>query len=119
MGDISQNFSRVEFACKCGCGFDTVDTSTLEVLERVRAHFGAPVVVNSGCRCAEHNRAVGGAPNSQHVLARAADIRIKGVSPDRVYVYAGQELNGTGGLGRYGTFTHIDTRSIGPARWSG
>jgi hypothetical protein len=40
------------------------------------------------------------------------------VSPDRVYVYAGQELNGTGGLGRYGTFTHIDTRSNGPARWS-
>lgn len=119
MGDISHHFNRAEFACKCGCGFDTVDTSTLEVLERVREHVGQPVIVNSGCRCPEHNRAIGGAPHSQHLLARAADIRIDGVAPDVVHDYAGQLLDNTGGLGRYRTFTHIDTRSNGPARWTG
>ena len=25
MGDLSENFSRSEFECKCGCGFATVD----------------------------------------------------------------------------------------------
>ena len=25
MGDLTKNFSRSEFACKCGCGFDDID----------------------------------------------------------------------------------------------
>jgi uncharacterized protein YcbK (DUF882 family) len=113
---ISAHFSRAEFACNCGCGFDTVDVDTLAVVEAVRAHFGNPVVVNSGCRCPEYNSQVGGAPNSQHTLGRAADIRVQGVDSGEVYEWLNDNFPAAS-LGRYETFTHVDTRTSGPARW--
>tara|TARA_B100002049_G_scaffold235752_1_gene220853 strand:- start:554 stop:913 length:360 start_codon:yes stop_codon:yes gene_type:complete len=119
MGDLSPHFSRHEFACNCGCGFDTVDVATLDVLEQVRTHFGTPVTITSGCRCADYNRRIGGAVHSQHVVARAADIQAAGVDPDTVHDYIASVLGSTGGLGRYNTFTHVDTRTNGPARWDG
>lgn len=111
-------FDRAEFSCKCGCGFDTVDLETFEVVSAVREHFRSPVIVTSGCRCESHNRAIGGATHSQHVLGRAADIQVKGVEPSEVQDWV--EANyPSASVGRYDTFTHIDTRSDGPARWRG
>ena len=119
MGDISPYFDRAEFACNCGCGFDTVDVDTLTVLEEVRERFG-PVSINSGCRCAYWNDQVGGEQGSLHMQARAADIVVEGVSPGLVADFLDQgPLRGRGGLGRYDTFTHVDTRTSGPARWNG
>jgi zinc D-Ala-D-Ala carboxypeptidase len=46
------------------------------VLEPIRAHFGRPVIIPSGYRCPELNKAVGGASGSQHVKGEAADIRV-------------------------------------------
>ena len=114
MSDISQHFSRAEFACKCGCGFNTVDTVTLEALEAIRGHFEAPVMITSACRCIAHNAAVGGAENSQHVKGRAADIQVKGIEPARIANYA-EDLGMS--VGRYSTFTHIDSRSGAAASW--
>jgi uncharacterized protein YcbK (DUF882 family) len=114
MGDFSPYFKRSEFACKCGCGLDTVDTTLLKDLELIRAHYGRPVTINSGCRCAAYNASIGGAEKSQHVQCRAADIVVDGVSPAKVHELA--EEMGVGGLGFYDTFTHIDSRS-GRARW--
>ena len=88
---------------------------TLSVLESIRERFG-PVYVTSGCRCSDYNAQVGGAPDSQHVHARAADIQVEGASPDAVYNYVVNNLSGVS-AGRYDTFTHIDTRTDGPARW--
>ena len=116
--DISTHFSRHEFACNCGCGFDTVDIETLFVLQDIRAHFNAPVVINSGCRCAEYNRRIGGATHSQHVRGRAADIRVQDVIPAAVAEYV-ETQHPAVSVGRYDTFTHIDTRTSGPARWVG
>ena len=45
------------------------------VLEPLRKRFGQPIYVNSGYRCQELNRAVGGAVKSYHLYGRAADIR--------------------------------------------
>ena len=45
------------------------------VLEPLRRRFGKPIYVNSGYRCQELNRAVGGAVKSYHLYGRAADIR--------------------------------------------
>lgn len=42
-------------------------------LERVRALLGFPVTVSSGYRCAELNKLVGGAANSQHLQGQAVD----------------------------------------------
>jgi uncharacterized protein YcbK (DUF882 family) len=115
VGDLSVHFSRSEFACGCGCGFDTVDAVLLEALEALRGHFGVPVTITSAARCFNHNRDVGGARNSQHKKGRASDVQVKDTSPDVVADYA--ESLGMS-VGRYETFTHIDSRSGPPARWS-
>ena len=109
-------FTRAEFACQCGCGFDTVDHELLNILEKIREHFDRPLRILSGCRCREHNAsdAVRGASTSQHLVGRAADIRVDGVDPQLVYELADQME--VGGLGEYSTWTHIDTR-VGYARW--
>ena len=112
---LSKHFTRHEFACRCGCGFDTVDTELLSILEAIRAHFGKPVVITSGCRCPEHNEAVGGSANSQHKLGRAADIVVADTEPDDVAHFVERTFN-RGGVGRYSTFTHIDSRGV-KARW--
>jgi len=112
---LSDYFRRSEFACKCGCGFDTVDASTLTILNALRAYFG-PVIINSACRCPSHNKAVGGSPTSQHMKARAADIRTPKAPLQEVYDWLEREFPNAS-LGIYNTFIHIDTRTNGPARW--
>lgn len=119
MGDVSVHFSRHEFACKDGCGLDTVDAETLRVLEGVRTHFNQPVTITSAHRCAARNKAVGGASNSQHLRGRACDIKVAYVDPKDVFEYLDKKYSDRYGIGSYTTFTHIDTRSNGPARWTG
>jgi len=113
---ISVHFDRTEFACKCGCGFDTVDIELVELLEDIRTHFNSPVIINSGHRCTQHNKKVGGGSKSQHLRGRAADIEVSGVSPTVVAAYVDQLYPDMYGLGRYSSFTHVDTRT-GKARW--
>lgn len=47
-------------------------------LEAVRARLGYPIVISSGYRSPDLNKAVGGAPNSAHVLGWAADLTCPG-----------------------------------------
>lgn len=47
---------------------------TSEMLERIRSTVGRPVVVTSGYRCPQLNRAVGGVTSSDHTTGQAADI---------------------------------------------
>ena len=112
---LSKHFKRSEFACSCGCGFDTVDVVLLEALEAIREHFGKPVSITSSARCDKHNSLVGGAQKSQHKKGRAADIVVNDTSPDVVADYA-EDLGLS--VGRYNYFTHIDSRSGPPAHWS-
>lgn len=115
---LSENFYRREFACKCGCGLDSIEMETVEVLQAVRDHFGVPVSITSGLRCKAHNARVGGAPRSQHLTGRAADIKVHGVMPRAVYEWLVSEYPGRYGVGLYSTFVHVDTRP-GAARWRG
>ena len=117
MGDLSKNFNRIEFSCRCGCGMDTVDAELVAVVQDVRDHFEA-TTINSGCRCEEHNRNEGGGDNSFHLLSKAADIVVEGVGPYRVAFYLENKYPDRYGIGRYKTFTHVDVRS-GKARWRG
>ena len=51
------------------------------VLQPIRDKFGAQIIVTSGYRSKELNKAVGGSPTSQHCLGQAADIRTKSDEP--------------------------------------
>lgn len=113
---ISNNFSREEFACKCGCGFATVDIELVKVLETVRERFNKPVTINSACRCEHHNRHIGGATKSKHRLGIAADITVADIEPNEVHEFLCDHMPLRYGIGRYKTFTHIDIRST-KARW--
>ena len=44
------------------------------VLDPAREKWGKPILVTSGYRCPELNKAVGGVPTSQHLKGEAADI---------------------------------------------
>lgn len=114
---LSPDFQVKEFACHDGSDNVTVNLRLVHVLQRVRDHFGKPVIINSAYRTKEYNAKVGGAAASQHLLGAAADISIQGVAPSVVADYA-ETILPTGGIGRYGTFTHIDVRD-GKARWTG
>ena len=52
------------------------------VLDPLREEWGAPIVVSSGYRCPQLNKAVGGARMSQHMYGQAADIRTLHDRPD-------------------------------------
>ena len=121
MGDLSEHFDRREFRCKCyQCDYDDPQPELVNLLEAIRAECGGhPMLLNSASRCPTHNRNVGGASNSRHVSQDAADIVVDGVPVSEVYQVAERLLAGRGGLGKYKTFTHVDTRPNGPARWSG
>jgi len=90
----------------------------VDVLQKIRDHFGKPVNINSGYRTPGKNKQVGGAAYSQHLYGTAADISIKGVSPGTVADYAETLLPNSGGIGIYGTFTHVDVRTA-RSRWKG
>lgn len=112
------HFYRDEFACKCKCGFDTVDAALLALLIQVRNNFSAPVQITSGCRCKTYNSRVGGEPRSWHTKGRAADIVVVGINPQAVYDWLASQFTTMYGFGSYPTFTHIDSRRT-PARWRG
>lgn len=118
MKKLSKHFSRHEFECKCGCGFNVVDAQLLEMLEDVRERFMKPVKINSAARCPEHNKAVGGSPTSQHLLGKAADIVVGDETPGYVGTYVDALRKDSFGIGVYETFTHIDSRAD-KARWRG
>jgi uncharacterized protein YcbK (DUF882 family) len=116
---LSPNFHRFEMACKCGCGYDTVDAELLAVLQKLRDHFGVPVRITSGTRCPAHNRIIQGSADSMHLRGRAADIQLTGILAASVADYLEQQYPDRYGIGRYRDFTHIDTRSGPLARWRG
>ena len=97
---LSPNFTVYEFRCRDGSDVVMIDESLVVLLQCIREHFGKPITITSGYRTAAHNAAVGGAKSSQHLLGRAADIQVAGVSVEDVAAYASL-LPGWGGLGRY------------------
>lgn len=53
---------------------DNVKALVENILQPLRDAWGGPLFINSGYRCLELNKAVGGVPTSQHVLGMAADV---------------------------------------------
>jgi uncharacterized protein YcbK (DUF882 family) len=121
---LTKNFSLSEFRSKDGSPTPAAVVGELqklaENLQVLRDAISRLVKINSGYRSPEHNKKVGGARNSQHLLGKAADIAVTGMTPDQLkaiieqLIAEGKMKNG--GVGLYKTFVHYDTRDI-PARW--
>jgi hypothetical protein len=90
------------------------------VLRRAAWEFDGVVEVLSGYRSLSYNRGIYGhrcrggtcrGDRSQHILCKAADFRIAGVSAAKLYSWALQQPE-LGGVGRYrNDFIHVDVRS--------
>lgn len=119
MGDLSTHFSTSEFACK-DCGRCKIVSELIDALEALRSLGPEPIIVDDGYRCPEHNASVGGVKSSQHLLGKAADIRIEGLSLQDMYERAIRiPAFRDGGIGVYDSgFIHVDVRDNGEARWS-
>lgn len=86
MGTVSKNFDYKEFEKTDVPGMqvrntisstevrDSIKALVDEVLQPLRDAWGEPLAINSGYRCQEVNKAVGGVPTSQHTKGEAADV---------------------------------------------
>lgn len=126
---LSAHFYADEFVCKCckELPYGGMDPKLIQLLEAIRAKASeklgrdAKMKINSGYRCPRRNeylrkRDKKVARSSQHMLGTAADIVIRGLSPEEVALIADVILGHSGGIGIYPTFTHVDVRR-NEARW--
>jgi Peptidase M15 len=105
---------KVEYKCR----------QLANALEVVRSFYGGSITINSGYRSAATNRAVGGAPNSQHVIGCAVDVVVQNkagqtVSNRQVYRDWVDVWLKVGGIGLYSAAngsTHFDLRDT-PTTW--
>lgn len=115
---LSTNFRVKEFASHDGADKILIDDSLVVLLQKIRDHFGKPVIITSGYRTASYNASIGGSSSSYHVKGQACDIQIAGINPVIIGMYA--ETLGAGGIGVYaytsGGFVHVDTRAT-KYRW--
>jgi len=87
---------------------------TLEMMERIRFHLDAPVIITSGYRCEALNGAVGSKPGSDHTLAFACDFKApKAGSPFQIAANLAPVISIVG-IGQlileFGTWVHVSTR---------
>ena len=123
---VTKNFklSELEFSDKIPPELIAHAVELLQNLQIIRDHFQKPVTIISGYRSPARNEAVGGAKKSQHMEAKAADIKIAGVPTEEVYNRIDKLISQgkikQGGLGKYikSGFVHYDVRGT-KARWEG
>lgn len=122
MGTLTKNFNWTEI---CSDDLNTVPNQykqnlkklANDILQPARDLLGKAINITSGYRSAEHNRAVGGASNSQHIYGNAVDIYVSNMSGLELFDFFvknfGKKL---GGIGLYynenskESFIHIDIR---------
>ena len=122
---LSPHFNAREFRCSCGKSHGTLIAS--ELVDNLETLYTAlncsKIIVTSGYRCPEHDKAVGGTSSGQHTKGTAADVCCYGqdgqpISSKTVCCKA-QDL-GFGGIANITSsyqYTHLDVRT--GYRWLG
>lgn len=121
---VTKNFklSELEFSDQVPPELISNAVELLQNLQVIRDHFQKPIIIISGYRSPTRNEAVGGAKKSQHMEAKAADIKINGIPTQELYSRIDKLMSQgkikVGGLGFYPDqgFVHYDIRGI-KARW--
>ena len=122
---LSPHFNAREFRCQCGQPHETLIAS--ELIDKLEALYTAlncsKIIVTSGYRCPEHDKAVGGTSSGQHTKGTAADVCCYGqdgqpISSKTICCKA-QDLGFTGiaNITSSYQYTHLDVRTSG--RWYG
>ena len=115
---LTKNFSKSEFDCKCGCEMPEKVLYNIKVLvedlQYLRDYLNKSIKINSGYRCENHNRDIGGVVDSQHIKGLASDIVVKDKTPLDIFSIIDKlKKEGKlkkGGLGLYNSFVHYDIR---------
>lgn len=115
-----QEFERSDWAARNGID-NTVPAALLpnlqriaQLLEDVRRAIGVSIHISSGYRCPSVNAAIGGAKNSAHMEARAADINADGLTPRQLAGYiAGSPLAFDKVIMEFGQWCHIQVERGG------
>ena len=109
MGDLTRNFSLKEFACPYS-DVTPINMELVYVLQDLRTVMGDQVIITSGYRTVEHNKKVGGAKGSFHLLGMAADLVVKDRDIEDAYIMLDNAYPERLGLILHKTFLHVDIR---------
>ena len=89
-------------ACKCGCNVSAMSEDFMVKLQELRTKCGFALPVTSGYRCAKHNEAINGHPNSAHQTGEGADLGVQQKGEGRfVHVDTKQRHTGKPNLWSY------------------
>jgi hypothetical protein len=80
------------------------------IFQPIREHFGKPIIISSGYRSAELNKAIGGSLSSQHCSGEAIDIDMDGtdITNAQIFYYIKDNLNFDQIIWEFGTNTNPD-----------
>ena len=95
---MSKYFKEIEF---------NMDKDFLSKLDDAREFANIPFKINSAYRTEEHNKSIGGSPNSSHIKGLAVDISAKD-SRTRFKVLEALINVGFNRIGVASTFIHVD-----------
>lgn len=110
------NFTREEFACKCGCETNEIKDETIDFAQELRDSCGFALSVSSGYRCLNHPVEAKKSKPGTHPKGLAVDFAVSHAKARTLIskAVANPKLKGLGinqkGAGR---FIHVD---IGPGR---
>lgn len=114
---VSKNFKLSEVTCK-HCGSHGMQKEFIDLLQQFRDFLGAPIVITSGYRCANHPvEAARKGKVGRHRMGVAVDFYSPGISLKDLYgkiIEFGRFLGV--GVSLEGGFIHCDRRET-KARW--
>ena len=116
MGDLSENFSKLEIMCPCSCGADKISSILIEKLQKVRNIIGRHIIITSGVRCEFYNASLKSSSIiSSHIpdgygIGNAVDIVCTTSKYRYELVQVVQKFFNRIGIsgGSYGGFVHLD-----------
>ncbi|MCM1224176.1 MAG: peptidoglycan-binding protein [Lachnospiraceae bacterium] len=121
---LSENFCSKEFYCKCGKNHEQyISDELVSKLQSLIEILGADkAIINSGYRCASHDKFVGGSGYGMHTKGLAADVKFyKGntVLSTKTVACKAQDIGFTGIANIDSSYTaiHLDVRT--GSKWYG
>ena len=122
---LSPHFNAKEFKCKCGKEHDfQISDELIAKLEKLYETLDcSKIIVTSGFRCVDHDKAVGGTGTGQHTKGNAADICCYGQDgqpiSSKVVCCKAQDIGFTGiaNITAAYIYTHVDVRT--GSKWYG